>query len=268
MAVEKELTIEKVNFKNLEANYNGGAVNVRENASATIIACTFDNNTAGEQGGAIYVSAGATAIVENSTFTGNKTINYSGGAIRTDGELTVTDSTFTDNESATVGGAVIGDGEGSSLMLTDCKFDSNISNGNGGAVQATAGCVATLTVTENGTGTFLNNSAAGTGGAIHTNNSSLTVTGYEFLGNMATSHGGAINIGGSTQYGDVSNQTILLTDNIFVSNKAGGNGGAVCNAKRTIQLVSCIFGQDVENEGTTTKLGNEAKRKRRSFLRR
>lgn len=181
----------------------------------------------GETGGQISVTT-----VTNSTFSNNKAegANGWGGAIYNAGTLTVNGGEFTGNEAGKYGGAIAGDVEGQgSLNITNATFTGNTS-GAGGAIalwsdgikdaashsiaarfegntaERKGGAIAFLTnhsgdktVTASISGEFLNNSAGESGGAIHSERGTLTITDATFSGNNAAQQGGAIyNAAGSS----------------------------------------------------------------------
>ena len=169
--------------------------------------------------------ANASVTVTNSTFTGNKAegANGWGGAIYNAGTLTVNGGEFTGNEAGKYGGAIAGDVEGQgSLNITNATFTGNTSGaggaialwsdgikdaadhaitarfeGNtaerkGGAIVFLANHSGDKTVNASISGEFLNNSAGESGGAIHSERATLTITDATFTGNHATQQGGAI----------------------------------------------------------------------------
>lgn len=172
--------------------------------------------------GVFKVNNGVTASISNLTIAnGNAS---SGGGIKNDGPLTVTNSTLSDN----VGGSGGGDGGGGggientgALTVTNSTFSGNSASGNnalGGGI-ASAG---TLTVTNS---TFSGNTAS-VGGGIYNNSGPLTVTNSTFSGNSAPFGGGIYNV-----YGPV-----IVTNSTFSGNSAttsgtnGGFGGGIENS--------------------------------------
>ena len=97
---------------------------------STVKNCNFINNTASEWGGAIRMSSGN---VENCNFTNNKANGNKGqgGAINSaSGELTISNSKFTDNAASLYGGAIYFNNTGT---VENCNFTSNTAE-YGGAV--------------------------------------------------------------------------------------------------------------------------------------
>jgi len=158
-------------------------------------------------GGAIYNYL-TIFFMENVTIIGSKA-KY-GGAIHNNGVQHLTNSTFTDNEASTSGGAIYidgGDNEWSST-ITECKFENN-------------------------------NCAEGYGGAIYLYLAAMRVVNSTFMNNGALSSnwksaGGAIYSWGID----------TITGSTFVGNHAY-TGGAICYAEGNSILTNCSF---IENE--------------------
>jgi len=92
-------------FNNSTTQDGGGVLN---NGSLTVVNSTFRINYAGEDGGGIFNSSSGTVRVMNATFFDNRATNdgYSGGGIFNNGNMIVTNSTFTNNKADSRGGAV------------------------------------------------------------------------------------------------------------------------------------------------------------------
>lgn len=169
-----------------------------------------DGNSAGDIGGGIL--NGGTLTVTRSTFSNNNADSPNGGSgIYNDGSLEVTNSTFSGN--GTSGG---GDGGGitnasfRTLTVTGSTFSGNSTTGNGGGIQNFGG--GELTVTNS---TFSGNGADGVGGAILNQGGTLTVTNSTFSGN------GAGGVGGGAIYVEGSGNTLKNT--IVANSTQGGN---------------------------------------------
>jgi CSLREA domain-containing protein len=167
----------------------------------TIIDGLVPNIGGGANGGGIWNFG--TLTITNSTFSGNQT--YFGGAIDNIGTLDITDSTFSGN-SALFGGAIENDG---TLDVTNSTFSGNSST-YGGAIENDG----TLKVTNS---TFSGNSAVSSdtttyGGAID-NFGTLEVSYSTFSGNSADDGGAVYNY---------SSYTATLS-NTLLANSTGGN---------------------------------------------
>lgn len=209
---------------------------------------TFTGNYA-QNGGAIY-NAG-TATIKDSLFTDNKAVtpitgssqndgnNGRGGAIaNSDGKLTVTNTTFRENNAAKHSGALYNSG-GTVDIDSNVTFDSNTAQNGGGAIGNYKGGVVNVENTS-----FVNNSATGTaafGGAIYNTNvepgsreettsAILNVKqGTTFSNNAAAAGGGAI-YNKSIAHIDGANFTNngVSKDESIVT----GTGGAIWNDGR------------------------------------
>lgn len=264
--------IRNVAFEN---NYTvGKGAFIRHHYGAlSVYTSSFENGKAEGAAGAVNLIAG-TAQFEDCTFEKN-TSKASGGAImvedKSDVVLSLKSCDFNYNQAGTTAGAI--NAASGELHVTDSFFTNNVANGDKGGAVAVTKCKAVF----DGHGSFTSNYAAAEGGAIHNNNSVLTITGYDFIDNSAKS-GGAINVGNGTLYTD-ANQ---ITDCAFFANEAygvpvdgsdgAGKGGAIFNLGRTTNITDSVFGAEgngnvsestggaiyVGNAGTIALTGNGA----------
>ena len=152
------VNISTVNFRN-GAAANGGAI-FSDNTNLNISSSTFQNNIANGptgSGGAIFTQGTGALSITAGSFIGN-TANRAGGAIevQSSGNLTVSGFTVLRNNSA-VGPP-----------------------GNGGAIHITGAANSTIT------GRFLTNNAANEGGALWNGTGTMTLTGCDIDGNIAS----------------------------------------------------------------------------------
>jgi hypothetical protein len=215
-----------------------------------------DNDT-DSHGGAIYDAKGAFLSVEFCTFSHDRAVVASsvqlltdsanvfgyGGAIDSDGTLSVASSTFTDN-SAVVGGAIETAGGSVSRSLFTANSTSGASviddccyyywGAQGGAIDNSGGAL------EVSASTFTANSVVSDwlgpsdGGAIdNEGGGSLAVSGSSFSGNYLGACGKCLQAGSGpaspSQGGAVANGpgSITVTASLFSANRANGEGGAV-----------------------------------------
>ena len=157
------------------------------------------------------VDNSGTLSVSNSTFSSNQSGNPEGGAIYNDGSLTVTNTTFYGNYARPfgsgrggVGGAIANDG---TMEITNSTFSGNFALASGGAIY-NAG---TLTVTNSTFSGNLTSTAPlpGYGGGIQ-NFGSLTVTNSTFSGN------------GGGPGGGISNASFASIKNTILAMSSGG----------------------------------------------
>ena len=212
IVIDKNMTIIGENRKNTIINGTNSAqiFSVQKGITVTIKNLTFVNGTA----------------TQNLTFA-DKNIT-AGGAVCNFGNLTIADSTFTDNTATSddvsnkhvvAGGAVYNAGD---LTINYCDFGNNIATGN----------------------LIGNNWTAG--GSIF-NTGSLAITGSNFTGNSATAGGAIYNLG-----------VLTILNSIFTGNTAAGNnvtaGGAIYNDyNSTLNLNGGIL-----NISGSTFTGNQA----------
>ena len=225
------------------ADDGGAIVNY---GTLTITGSTFrDNRAIG--GSRPSGSAGAilnigTLSVDRSNFSGNDAATTAGGAIDTyGGPVTLTNSTFTDNQAVISGGALYSDNavvtvtncdflhnsgdaiamDGSSgrpLSVTGGEFIGNQATGPGAVGGAIESFVDTPTTVRHAL--FQDNSATAWGGAIYAyEDSPLTVSDSRFVHNTAGQYGGAI-------YTD-DDSPLTLTGGVLTDNSAGKDGGGV-----------------------------------------
>ncbi len=253
----KLTVLEGTTFTKNKAKYGGGAI--WSGGETHISGATFDSNEVygdqydasnfandvdtgkSEGGGAIFVGSASNVTIDNSTFTGNNS-NTVGGAIATRGNsngqessLQISKSTFKGNTSGVAGGAISigskseGTVEGQPLSITESDFIENSSN-KGGAIYSKG----KLTIEG---GRFSKNDSTAEGGAILNSGGTLTVTNATFDGNTGAS-GGAIYSNHSNNIG-----ALKITNGSFIGNSAtNGNGGAIfAGLETTLSLENVTF---------------------------
>ncbi len=185
-------------------------------------------------GGAVYINGSSGVIFDHCTFTDNEAEtdvaeynNYiyisSGGALYgKNGSVTIRDCTFGTNK-ATMGAACFFDGTNASLY--DSKFNENTAY-NGGALYANTGSNLKLSADEfQNNVAIVENSPAGSGGAVYTWNTAATIVDSIFESNTAKVSGGAIYCGG---YDSATPRKAKLLNDLIVKNTATNSGGGVC----------------------------------------
>jgi CSLREA domain-containing protein len=207
--------------------------------------------------GVLLVNTSAALTVNNLTIAnGNSnSTDTSGGAIRSNGNVTVTNCTFSGNQAGQVGGAIFEE-----LFHTLTVTNSTFSNNRaffGGAI-ATAGIATVTNSTFSGNNTTL--IGGDDGGAIANDNSGfagqgiLTITGSTFTDNSSGRSGGAID----------NAATATVTNSTFSSNSAvsPGFGGGINNETGGMLTVTnstfsgnsapSATGGGINNAGTAT----------------
>ena len=195
------LTINRLTVIDAQANF-GGAIVLDDWTALQIKSSVFAGNRAGggdlSYGGAIYSRENATLVITRSRFIDNAALD--GGAIYTDGDSTITGSSFRGNSASggdySTGGALVNRG---SLTMFDSVFEDNTAASYAGALSN----FGRLSIID---GKFSGNSAGG-GGALVNSDGDVDILDSEFIDNAATlSVAGAISNNGGTI--DIWNSTI------------------------------------------------------------
>ena len=87
-------------------NNKGGAIHITGSAKYTLIGCNLIDNWADDYGGAIYNGVDNTLTIINCTFRGNTADDDDGGAIWSQGEVNIVNSTLNSNKACEDGGAI------------------------------------------------------------------------------------------------------------------------------------------------------------------
>eukprot|EP01117_Protostelium_nocturnum_P002054 TRINITY_DN126_c0_g1_i4.p1 TRINITY_DN126_c0_g1~~TRINITY_DN126_c0_g1_i4.p1 ORF type:complete len:1826 (-),score=574.15 TRINITY_DN126_c0_g1_i4:87-5564(-) len=195
------------------------------------------NNGAGRGGGAIYGNAGITITASTNAalktvFTLNKA-QY-GGALFSNGEISVKNGDFQKNEASIEGGAIDNFSAAKAITVENSYFKENkatttVNNAlaNGGSIQG--GGAITISTT-----TFENCNSKNDGGAIY-GRSTVTITASTFNSNAASASDSTLSRGGAVYaLGDVK-----VTSSQFKSNSAKSSGGAIRSETK------------IETDGTT-----------------
>ncbi|MEM7234874.1 MAG: right-handed parallel beta-helix repeat-containing protein [Planctomycetota bacterium] len=241
----------------------GGCISAAFDSLITVSGSRFENNV-GLEGAGIGARAGSTVHVTDCEFVGNRSIR--GGAIGSRSAiLTIENSKFTRNGVMSgvetqirsyQGGALYFWASGNNndpVKITNCEFDSNFANNEGGAIYTDTtgvpfenlalidGCRFADNLSNDGGGvfveygasavkfqnsTFENNRALRNGGAVNVLYDTETL--YEncaFQGNTA-SEGGAVRV----QQGDAEFSRVTMAAN------AAGAGGGILNVRGQISI--------------------------------
>lgn len=249
-------------------NGYGGAIYSTPTSNVTFENVQFLNNSALEVGA---VGLFGQANVDNCLFNGNyatKTADNSDGAgaifLGAESVVRISGSTFTDNESATRGGAIAtrkapeGDNSAAKLDIIDTTFTDNKAATNGGAIDNHLMHSVNKTDAVYVSGSTFTGNSADKGGAIFNNekdNAGHTVAMYitksTFTENKATTSGGAI-----YAYG-----TLTLDGVTFKDNSASQIGAVSVREGATAVIENCVFDGNhaeywgaLKTETTTTSI--------------
>jgi predicted outer membrane repeat protein len=195
--------------------------------------CWFTGNRANE-GGAIY-HTGERIFVWDSRFTDNWASEF-GGAIYTEGfGITVRNSQFVENIAGSAGGAVAHLFGVSSLL--NCLFDRNQASGIGGAVTNWSGELEAYRCLFRGnqsdSGAAWDNRGQGT----------ALIRNALFTGNLAQTHGGAIQI-------QQSSELELVSSTLVGNGAANAGGGGIYSQDSALEVNGSIFWLNHDPGGT------------------
>lgn len=196
-----------------------------------------------------------TLTIKNMTLKNGTATN--GGAILNYWNLSVSNSTFTNNKATSAGGGAIYSQYGT-LTISNSNFTSNDAARNGGAIRFISN---TATITDS---TFSNNHADNVGGAI-SSAGTLTITKGTFTGNQSYSLNklGVTGGGGGALCVESPSGNTIITNTSFTNNTAheasgggatGGYGGAIYFGGATSRSMNIIA-----DNGNTTFTGNNDK---------
>ena len=234
-------------FEENICNGDGGAIYLDSSSAPILISnCSFNYNKADVDGGAVYSHAKTT--VSNSKFDGNeatgKTASRSfGGAIRSEGLVTLTKTNFYNNYADNYGGAVYADKE---IRITECNFEWNGAKNNGGAIYTS-----TIDKTISNSTFIGNNANKEDGGAIYIfNKCDPMFVSCRFEDNHAADEGGAI-------YLDSSHAEITVTHSTFVDNMAS-SGQSIYDCGYYYLVDRCWFGKNNPDLADQFKIWHKA----------
>jgi hypothetical protein len=251
LAFTRGFVTDVANTKDTKAG--GGAI-FQDGGSLTVIDCSFTDNRCAMSGqdvsgGAINGQGIGALIVVSSTFAGNHGSN--GGAIGTQGEnVTVVNSTFTDNTADGTGGnpgnggdggGLTYDGAHNSLTLCGVTFARNHANAAGGAVfrvgyDSQGGAKSFVTIDRS---RFEDNGVdaqSGNAAGLYLENVTLAMSGTTIARNTGH-YGGGLWCGQSA--------TVSLTNVTIAGNTAAGGGGIWFANGVTGTLLNCTIAGNV-----------------------
>ena len=251
MSVNGTLEITGGTFTSNTANDRGGVI-LSNGATVTISAGEFSENTAeGTSGGGVFggtqsavleITGGnfhdnhATAV--DTTVDGTTTLVHGGGAIESNGKVTISGGTFENNTGYRGGAIYVDDGTKASLTINAGTFNGNTAGLNGGVIFSEKGAI------EITNGTFTENTATDRAGVI-LSKGTVTISGGEFSTNEAqgTTGGGV--------FGGTGTAVLNITGGSFSNNKASGENavGGVIEGNGTVIISGGTFEANTAYEG-------------------
>ena len=181
---------------------------------------------------------GSSSYPNESQGSGN---SQGGGAIYSNGTVSLTNSTFSYNTATQGGGAVYADT--AEVTIRDSYFHNNrAQGGNGGAVTLRNYCTTSVSNT-----TFASNTSENLdGGALYAQGK-IEINLCYFYENLSRRSGGAVYFDQSTAqepYASFSLTDSMFTDNSTLGGTEGGNGGAVFVAANVATVKSSTFNKN------------------------
>ncbi|MEO1634769.1 MAG: CHAT domain-containing protein [Cyanobacteria bacterium J06631_9] len=216
-----DITINGSIFFNNSAGQNGGALDRSiDSGDFFLRGSTLFDNTATLSGGAISTGRGILGSlfsIENSTFTDNTALNNHGGALSNlRAPVSISDSLFLRNRTQgpnLLGGAIFTNGD---LTVSRTRFEESRTDGNGGAIyfdDGAAGLISNATLDNN-------RSLSGQGGALYfTGAGTSQIVETTLSNNQSALEGGGIYI--EDPY------ALEITRSVLNGNVAGDDGGAI-----------------------------------------
>lgn len=307
------MNIENCIFNNNNAQEGGSAIFSHFEGKTTIKNCKFDTNVSvaknSERGSTVMLWGPFAHTIQNSDFTNNRGIN--GAAINgLNAALLIEDCNFLNNRTTDAffhtgqpndflrgyGGAIYTDRATAgppntalgSIIIRRCKFDGNIAQSDGGAMNlytdetdnvlieecyfnnneskvltggtngGSGGAIVQMNNAKNKgfivrNSTFSNNKAAVNAGAIRADWADTQITNCTFDNNRAllTSTSGFSANGGALAFFSMGGSTVDITNNTFANNYAGWVGGAIAGPT-SVRIKNNIFFQNTAGNGGNT----------------
>ena len=219
--------------ENFSDSRGKGAGLYAKSVTFSISECIFKNNRARQKGGAFYLEDGNATLI-NCIFTSNhgsglgNGFGYAGAIYFNRAVTSLTNCQFNENQSELNGGAIYA--EYSIINTTSCAFsDNQNTDSNGGGAIALSYCVL-----DDVNSSFQDNYTTSSGGAINSQDSNISLTGTLFYNNQSSFAGGALS-------GDQSNISVI--DGNFTNNQvlSTNGGGAIYLNDGELNLTQCLF---------------------------
>jgi predicted outer membrane repeat protein len=252
------------------SNINDDVIEATIN-SLTITRCNVTTSSDKEGAGLYVYPRAAIVTINDSTFSDNEA--EEGGAIWHRGTLTINRSSF-NNNSAVIGrgnggdgGAILRNGSEGNLLITESSFSNNGADDQGGAILVENGASADISMS-----IFTSNEAPNDdGGAIHISDGSVQIDKSTLDNNTSGDNGGAINVNDGTltmenstvsgnfaaRGGGIRNRDSATLANVTVANNSAnsGGGGVDTDSGGTTTLTNSIIG-DTSSGGDCVSNGS------------
>lgn len=253
------VTVNNCIFKDNRSGGSGGGMYNTYN-TITVSNCKFYGNIADANGGgALLASTGSNAVIDNCVFDSNAATHTSsgiGGGVSTYSDavpttVTVTNSTFNRNSSASRGGGMF-NSRNVTTTISGCTFTNNTAVNGAGMYNNTdsAPNISNCTFTGNIATTY-------GGGMYNFTNSAPDISNCTFTSNEANSAASTTGTGGGGLYSVDANPTIIYC--VFLGNKAANGGGVNISNAGTLKFINCLLaGNKANNAGGAAYITNTA----------
>lgn len=234
----------------------GGAIVIVSGVTCTftVATSTFTGNSATDIGGAILGEAEAgslTTSINGSSFTGNSAVDEGGAIVSAGaGSVTLANDTLNSNKATDgVGGAVVT--EDDALVVNSSTFKSDSAYGPGGAiVSKQLGGNPSVNITGS---TFSNDASLdASGGAIYSDQNNTAIVNSSLTGNTAFTIGGAVDSEGT------SSSTLTLVNDNISNDTSTEAGGGVVTTDNAVVVSATSFTHDKSDVGGGLATGETA----------
>ena len=253
------IVINKGTINGNVSSFSGGAIHVADNynASITVNNATVTNNSAGG-GGAIYCQYGNLSV-SNSTFSNNNAVSYGGAIYLSNGNLSMSNVILDDNHLQNFDGGALFIQKTTTTAVNNVTLDhltiTNNTAGRYGAGIYFKGFTSYLTnslIDNNSIVLSSDSSSLGyvaSGGGIYNESSNLTISGSSINNNEATNGGGI--------YAKLNAKT-SVDDTEFLANKAENSGGAIFTESGVLTIGGSGTYSDITVNSNVTFKDNSA----------
>jgi len=162
-------------------------------------------------------------------------VDLGGGLYNDNGQVTITNSSFSLNNAAT-GAALYSSGANAELRLTSVEISRNNASAAGGGIANQSGLMVLIDSTISGNSSVLD------GGGISNNNASATLTRTRVSGNSSGGCGGGIKNSGTAAM-------TLINSEVTGINTADGSGGGICNEATLSVTQDSVISTNEANTG-------------------
>ena len=248
--------VDLLNNSTAAAPGNGGGLHITGSDDSTITGGTASGNVAASEGGGLWNGSGIMTIdgmlIDSNEAQGPDADNGGGGVFNNGGTLNIINGTVVSNNLATGtsgsgGGLLSTDGD---VTITDTSFDANAANRAGGAIEIIDGNLLfdLSEMINNDVNGTAGTPAPGNGGGLHlTGNASLIeITNSMILNNAAAREGGGLwNQSGSL----MTVETTTIDGNISLGTAADDGGAGIFNNGGMLEVMASTLSNNDAQAG-------------------